>query len=380
MKLTLLLSFLLLLGVAPGNADGRLLDRPNGQKLIIVTLDGYRWQELFGGADPALLNDPRWTADTAGNRRRYWHEDPQRRREKLMPFFWNVIAQQGQLHGNRLAGSRVNTRNIWQLSYPGYNELLTGRADPFIATNKLVPNRNRSILEYLNGVPEYAGQVAAFASWEAFPWILNRRRSGIHVDCGTDERPDDPVQSPSFRHDLLLPKAHHSRGTRDDRLTFVSAMDYLKRHQPKVLFIGFSGTDDAGHEKSYDRYLHSAAEADRMIAELWEFVQTHPMYRSNTSLLITTDHGRGSLPHNWFNHGFFVGGSSQTWIAMIGSGVLPLGECRDREQLYQKHIAGTVGQLLGFRSHGREGLPLSFFNMRGTEGVAASRPVLGIGR
>ena len=35
------------------------------ENLIIVTLDGLRWQEVFGGADPAIMVDKRFNRDSA---------------------------------------------------------------------------------------------------------------------------------------------------------------------------------------------------------------------------------------------------------------------------------------------------------------------------
>src|SRR5687768_10404483 len=77
-------------------------------KLFIITLDGFRWEEIFGGADSALLHDPEVTKDTAIARALFWDRDPLERRKRLLPFFWNVMSQQGQLYGNRNFRNKVN--------------------------------------------------------------------------------------------------------------------------------------------------------------------------------------------------------------------------------------------------------------------------------
>jgi hypothetical protein len=65
----------------------------------------------------------------------YWDLTPELRRQKLMAFFWNTIARQGQIYGNRLYQNKMNVSNIYKISYPGYNEMLTGCPDPiFIPT------------------------------------------------------------------------------------------------------------------------------------------------------------------------------------------------------------------------------------------------------
>jgi hypothetical protein len=84
-----------------------------------------------------------------------------------------------------------------------------------------------------------------------------------------------------------------------------------------------------------------------MIAELWHWVQTTPGYKDNTTFIITTDHGRGSKESKWSSHGELIKGSSQTWLAVIGPGIKPLGEIKVDQQLYQQQIAQTIAHLLG---------------------------------
>ena len=63
--------------------------------------------------------------------------------------------------------------------------------------------------------------------------------------------------------------------------------------------------------------------------------------------MITTDHGRGSRTDKWSSHSSFIRGSSQTWLALLGPSVEPLGEIKDNQQLYQQQIAGLIAELVG---------------------------------
>ncbi|RYY59047.1 MAG: hypothetical protein EOO12_16595, partial [Chitinophagaceae bacterium] len=247
MKLSLVLALLLCWGSTLGGGDLRAPDAPSGQNLFVITLDGFRWQELFNGADSALLNDPESTKDAAFTKALFWAPDAQQRRERLMPFFWNVIARQGQLHGNRAYGNYCNTRNLYQISYPGYNEIFTGQPDLFISSNDKVRNGNRNMLEYINRMPGYAGKVAAFTSWDAFPFILNHERGGFFLNSGPEGVADEGIgDGQRSLNSILAHPDTQGEATRDDRITFLSALDFIKRRQPKVFFLGFSGTDDAG--------------------------------------------------------------------------------------------------------------------------------------
>ena len=130
---------------------------------------------MFSGADSALINDPRYTKDSAIVKDFFWNENTDKRRQKLTPFLWEVIAKEGQLLRNRLYDNNV-----------------------------------------------------------------------AHL-------------------------------------------------------------------------------ADKIIAGIWHLVQASSFYRDNTSFIITPDHGRGASPNTWYTHGFFINGSSQTWVALLGNGIKKWG-------------------------------------------------------
>src|SRR5258706_1559 len=98
------------------------------ENVILITLDGMRWQEEFSGAAKRLITK-KFVGDTVQLTKKLWSENPERRRELLMPFFWSTIKKDGQLYGNRSLGNKVNVINNQWFSYPGYNEILTGSAD-----------------------------------------------------------------------------------------------------------------------------------------------------------------------------------------------------------------------------------------------------------
>src|SRR5262249_55468567 len=124
--------------------------------------------------------------DTAELKKRYWAKTPEERRKKLLPFFWSTIATQGQLHGNRNFNSKVNVKNRYWFSYPGYNEIFTGYPDSAVNSNDKNFNKNTTVLEFLNNQPNLNGKLAAFTSWDCFDAILNEPRSKLLVSSGID--------------------------------------------------------------------------------------------------------------------------------------------------------------------------------------------------
>lgn len=336
-------------------------DEPNDNNVFIITLDGLRWQEIFQGADSGLLHSDTYTENISDIKDRFWQNSVEQRRKKLMPFFWSVVEKNGQLFGNRSYGNKVNVSNIYALSYPGYNEIFTGKSDLFISSNRKRNNHNITLLEYLNGKPQFRGKVASVTSWDAFPFILNKDRSRLYVNCaGTPDSTQNRIPA-SLRKYFQLHRSHGHSSTRNDFLTYAAARDYIVQHRPRVLHLGLGGTDEWAHNRRYGQYLMQVHLADQIISWLWQQVQSIPFYRNKTTFIITTDHGRGNKAANWYKHGFFVSGSSQTWVALLGNGVKSLGEVKQKGQLYQKQLAGTIGHFLNMRSYNPHSMPVTFF-------------------
>src|SRR5215831_1850146 len=66
------------------------------RNILLVTTDGLRWQEVFGGADAALLTrEHGGVVDVTALKKAFDRDTPERRREVLLPFFWSTIVQQG---------------------------------------------------------------------------------------------------------------------------------------------------------------------------------------------------------------------------------------------------------------------------------------------
>lgn len=316
------------------------------ENVIVITLDGMRWQEVFGGIDSALMNNREFSKDSGNLRKRYWHADATERRKKLFPFFWNTIATKGQLYGNRWIGSKVDVSNRYRFSYPGYNEIFTGYPDTTINSNDKIWNKNVNVLEYINGQPTYKGKVAAFATWDVFPYILNRQRSGLYVNADFDSF---AFNRPEFKllNDLQT-LTTRPIGVRPDVITYLAAREYLKNFRPNVLYIAFDETDDFAHGGQYDQYLMSAHAQDAMIADLWRTVQSIPQYKDKTTFLITADHGRGdSVKAQWRDHGEKIPEASSIWIAAIGPDTKAMGEIKEQKPLQQRQLATTIAALLG---------------------------------
>jgi len=280
-------------------------------RVVVIAIDGLRWQEVFEGAG----------------------------RDSLMPFLWKMGKDKGCMLGNRNKNCRMEVANgIWK-SYAGYSEMLCGVTDDaHIFDNRKQPNPNPSVFEMAEMSGAYKGRVSAVASWDVIPYILNTKRSGLDVDWNSSHRV--------------------SKQVRCDSVTFSHALRKLKDEHPKLMFVEFCETDYYGHHGKWKEYLDAAHRNDRLIQQLWAYCQGDEFYRGNTTFIITCDHGSGESLGNhinrgevdslasWHEHGRKIAGSNQTWLVAFGKNIQHLGEVEGGRTIYTKQVASTVASLL----------------------------------
>ncbi len=344
------------------------------KNIVIITLDGFRWQEVFQGADSAILFNKEYISNKYVEDL-FWNSSALKRREALLPFFWNVIGESGQLYGNRNYKNQVNCANPHWFSYPGYSELLVGFVDKRVRSNQAIENPNTTILDFINQQPGFENKVAVFSTWEVMSSIVRENTSGLLVNAGKDNMEGKITEREALLNELqvILPNPH---GARYDAFTFQFAFEYLKRDRPRFLFISFDETDEHGHGGRYNAYLNSAHRTDMMIGKLWEWIQLQEDYKDQTTLIITTDHGRGNGSKNsWKNHGRLSFGSGQMWFAILGPDTPALGEIKTKEQYFQKQIAKTAAALLGLDYTNVEPVGETIESMIGTSILANQNPV-----
>ncbi len=327
---------------------GQAAAQQKTENVFIITTDGFRWQELFGGADSALLNKKEYVRDRQKLVKTFWSDTLENRRKKLMPFFWNTIAKQGQLYGNRWLGNKANLMNPYWFSYPGYNEILTGFADDSVKSNDKLWNANVSVLEFLNQQKALKGKVAAYATWDCFPYIINSQRSGIPVNAGLEQVTGNISETEKILNEIQSTYPSLA-SNRHDFVTYYLAKEYIKKNKPKAFFLAFDETDEFAHEAKYDEYLFAANTVDKFISDLWTYCQNTPQYKDKTTFIILTDHGRGDKNKTqWTSHGQKIADCYQIWTAVIGPDTPASGEMTSQYTIYQNQVAKTAAKFLGY--------------------------------
>ena len=310
---------------------------PFEPKVVLVTFDGVRWEDVFRGPSPALI-----AADVGEDFREHISKAFDRG-AALMPFLHEVIGKEGVLVGNRDAGECVRTENDMWFSYPGYSEILAGKPNPAIVENDPVPNTDITVLEWANRSPDLAGKVDMVGTWDLFPYIVNVARSGVPVNAALGGKAATDVRTGRAGFELLDLK------------------------KPRLLYIAFGDTDEYAHVGDYEAYLSALERGDEYLRLLWRKLQADPYYRDQTTLIVSTDHGRGHQPHEaWRDHSgpryhalnpnyqpqynaTGVVGSDAIWVAALGPSVSRGGAQRYRDGNcgLQAQIAKSIVVALG---------------------------------
>jgi hypothetical protein len=341
------LKFLLILFLVVQAASAQTTKTKN---VVLISIDGYRWQEIFKGADSALLKNKKYRSqDSAEVYKKFWANTEKERREKLMPFFWTTISKQGQLYGNRGLGNLVSLRNKYWFSYPGRSESLTGYYDEAINSNSYPNNPNENILEFVNKQKGYENKVVTFAGWAPVAKIVNRDRNHMPLINPFEKVTGNKLTEAQVLANEVqdyLPN-YFGKSVRWDMGTYALAKTYIAANHPKMVYIDFVDPDDLGHAGQYDYYLDAAVYLDAMIGNLWKAMQANPFYKNNTTFVICPDHGRG-VGNKWTGHGTSAEHSNETWLAVLGPDTPAGGEMKEASEIHQDQIAQTIAKLLGF--------------------------------
>jgi hypothetical protein len=305
---------------------------PQSTMTVLLTLDGVRWQEVFGGTDPA-----RSSRATQLNAR------------QLMPKLHKLIHRGGAAVGAPGHGElRASGPNF--VSLPGYIELLTGRASP--CTNNDCPAvTTPTLLDRVRDLPGTKTQdVAAITSWPGLARAISTRPARITASIGRHGGQTRALLTRDVVLGPLLTRAaerdpYPGHGDfRVDRETGALALAYLRRREPDLLFIGLGEPDEYAHRNDYPGYIRSLQQADALIGEVAWLLEQYAAAGKHTLLIITSDHGRAD---NFVHHGADYPESARTWLVAAGSAVHARGRVDAYATRYLADVAPTVAQAMG---------------------------------
>lgn len=286
-------------------------------RVILIALDGVRWQDFF---------------DVPGSRIREDDPEPQ-------PFsaYHKVLLERGVAFGNREQGSRVRMTLSGffsrRKSLPSYQAILAGFAQPCAdnACPRIAVETLPESVARRRQLP--AEKVAVIASWPGLARAAARNPDGIHLDAGEPPNTEDPTA------ELVI---------RDDARTVEVALNHLKKHSPEFLFVVLDSADHAGHEGDRLGYVEALRGYDATLLRFLSAIEAMgPEEARRTTLIVTTDHGRGSWGNLWKIHGLIYN-AQDVFITATGPHIeRPDGRNENARTLYHADLRPTIEILLG---------------------------------
>jgi len=272
---------------------------PNNAKVIIVVVDGPRATE-------------------------YW-DDPS---HAQMPHMWNDLLPQGTLF--------TDFRNEGlTLTNPGHTSIMTGTWQTVDNSGQTRPDRP-TLFEYYR---------AATGAPMSDCWVVSGKSKLYVCSHGTD-----PDYGAAF-------SATEDVGFATDMAVYDELMDVLANEKPHVVLACFPQVDLKGHSGVWQDYLDAIANVDSLVWKTWNALQSDPFYAGQTTMFVTSDHGRHDDAHGGFtNHSDDCEGCRTISCLALGPGVRA-GATVDVTH-NQRDVCPTAGQILAVPVPRSNGTPM----------------------
>lgn len=260
------------------------LPSPAADNVILLMLDGVRWQEVFSNARAPIFTN-----------------------------LWQSVAGGSAIFGDRMHGTEMTVSNRHNISLPAYQSIMAG-ATQGCASNECGRVSVETMQERIRRELDLpATQVATIASWDQIPNAVEHAPGATFTNAGFEDL-NDGTFDPGF--DAINHAQTHDRphweAARLDRYTWEHAMRYLTKHKPRFLFISLNDSDEWAHRGEWNQYINTLQNYDAYIKELMEKLDAMGEYGKHTTLIVTTDHGRGD-GKDWMHHGPYPS-SKYVWL------------------------------------------------------------------
>ncbi len=270
------------------------------QNVIVVVIDGARYTETFGAG------------------------------ATYIPHMYNDLKPIGAVYTNfRIADAGITSTN------PGHASILTGTWQ-LIANDGTQRPTKPTVFEYFR-------QELGISLTENY---VITGKSKLNVISYSS----DPAYGFNYR-------ASESCSTLSDNQVYNNLVTIMDTYHPRLIIINFPDTDLKGHSGVFADYVNALTNADNLVYQLWQKIQSDTYYQNTTTLFVTNDHGRHDDAHGGFkDHGDDCEGCEHIMLFAIGRNVTQ--GLVNNDMHYQVDIAPTIGDLLGFSTQQAVGISL----------------------
>jgi hypothetical protein len=344
--------------VAPLPTERTTDDRAESA-VILVVLDGVRWQEVFEGADRTLARQRHISTFAWANPR------------GLMPNLYSMIdgdgtdgGGSGQGHGLAIGapghGEEISASGPQFISLPGYIEIFGGRPDLRCYWNECKPAPMRTIVDQIRD-SSGPDEVALIASWPNIARAATTGETSYVLSAGRSlvQREEtlraDPVTAALLDQASRVGAWPGEGDYRPDVFTERIALRRLAVSHPRFMFVGLGDADEYAHRSNYRGYLEALRESDTFLGNVMTTLRSMGARGQHTTLLVTTDHGRAK---DFVHHGPQFPESGRVWLVAGGDDVLGRGFMATSRRHTLSDVAPTVRALLGIADGDARAIPI----------------------
>lgn len=307
-----------------------------GRAVVVVAIDGVRWQDVFLGVDRALAE------------RHHLPESERVDAAHLVPHLHELMTREGAAVGAPGPGAPMEASGPEFVSLPGYMEMLTGRTDSGCTSNDCGPVPYSTVADEV--VQAGVGRAAVVSSWETVGRAAGAGRSAVAMSVGRFAGPGravfeaDPDLAPLLVAGAAASPDPGGADYRPDRHTAPLAAALLSSYKPGFVFVGLGDTDEYAHRDDYRGYLRALREADSIVGVIAESVRRWNREGHPSTLLVTTDHGRAA---GFSEHGGQYPESSRVWLVAAGAGIGARGLVTSERSRRLADVGQTVRAVMG---------------------------------
>jgi hypothetical protein len=327
--------------VPPGPAAA-----PRTDRVVLLVLDGVRWQEVFFGVDPLLAARAGLSGDEVVGP------------TELAPNL-HALAQRGVALGGP-NGAPVLASGPNFVSLPGYTEILTGHPASCQENDCGAHGRPTLLDDFARAEPPTppAGStqtpaprgVSAVTSWEVLARASARDADAASITSGRDGGNNlgsftgDEVGKLLLGEGARLPPWPGHDGYRPDRATAAVALHHLAVARPRFLFVSLGDADELAHHGDYRGYLAAIRLADATLGRIQAEVGGWGEEGRHVTVAVTTDHGRCA---DFIDHGRHCPESARSFFIAAGGRVPRRGAVDLETPIHLRDIAPTLRTLAG---------------------------------
>ena len=289
--------------------------------VVLVVLDGVRWQDAFVPENAPVLH--------------------------------RMLGERGAAIGAPVHGPVMSASGPAFVSLPGYSEIFTGRRAHGCADNDCGRARTRTVFDEVAHLEGSPGAVAVFSSWERIERAASPQPDAFVLSAGRsvrwheEELVEDPAVAAVLEEGAKADAFPGYGDFRPDRMTSALALQYLERRRPRLLYMGLGEPDEYAHRGDFPGYLASLRAADAAIGAVFDTLDRMGERGKRTTVLVTTDHGRAA---DWRHHGREMPESARVWLFAGGGGVSARGLVHSVRSHRLSDVAPTVRALLDMPS------------------------------